>query len=79
MSSGLEGESHLNEIALIVELTAGGGDRQEHLVDLMLERVEQVGGTRAIESSAGDGTSVVVQLPTPPTVPRQSAGVVEVS
>ncbi len=46
---------------------------------LMLERVEQLGGTRAIESSAGDGTSVVVQLPTPPTVPRQSAGVVEVS
>ncbi|MCZ6504622.1 MAG: ATP-binding protein [Actinobacteria bacterium] len=46
---------------------------------LMLERVEQLGGTRAIESSTGDGTSVVVQLPTPPTVPRQSAGVVEVS
>jgi signal transduction histidine kinase len=46
---------------------------------LMLERVEQIGGTRAIESNTGEGTSVVVQLPTPPTMPRRSAGVVEVS
>jgi signal transduction histidine kinase len=54
-------------------LTGGMGLR------LMLERVEQIGGTRAIESNTGEGTSVVVQLPTPPTVPRRSAGVVEVS
>ena len=54
-------------------LTGGMG------LSLMLERVEQIGGTRAIESTTGEGTSVVVQLPTPPTVPRRSAGVVEVS
>ena len=48
-------------------------------LQLMLERVEQLGGTRVIESSAGDGTSVVVQLPAPPTRPRKSARVVEVS
>jgi len=54
-------------------LTGGMG------LHLMLERVEQIGGTRAIESNTGEGTSVVVQLPTPPTMPRQSAGVVEVS
>ncbi len=54
-------------------LTGGMGLR------LMLERVEQIGGTRAIESNTGEGTSVVVQLPTPPTMPRRSAGVVEVS
>ena len=54
-------------------LTGGMG------LGLMLERVEQIGGTRAIESNTGEGTSVVVQLPTPPTMPRRSAGVVEVS
>ncbi|MCZ6457316.1 MAG: sensor histidine kinase [Actinobacteria bacterium] len=54
-------------------LTGGMG------LHLMLERVEQIGGTRAIESNTGEGTSVVVQLPTPPTMPRRSAGVVEVS
>ena len=48
-------------------------------LQLMLERVEQLGGTREIESSAGDGTSVVVQLPAPPTGPRKSARVVEAS
>jgi len=48
-------------------------------LQLMLERVEQLGGTRVIESSAGDGTSVAVQLPAPLTVSPRSAGVVEVS
>ncbi|MCH7846288.1 MAG: sensor histidine kinase [Acidobacteria bacterium] len=48
-------------------------------LQLMLERVEQLGGTRVIESSAGEGTSVVVQLPAPLTVSPRSAGVVEVS
>ncbi|MCZ6663333.1 MAG: sensor histidine kinase, partial [Actinobacteria bacterium] len=36
-------------------LTGGMG------LHLMLERVEQIGGTRAIESNTGEGTSVVVQ------------------
>ena len=48
-------------------------------LQLMVERVEQLRGTRVIESSSGDGTSVVVQLPTPPIGPRESARVVEVS
>ena len=46
-------------------------------LQLMLDRVEQLGGTRVIESSVGDGTSVVVQLPAPLTVPPPSAGAVE--
>jgi len=46
-------------------------------LQLMLDRVEQLGGTRVIESSAGDGTSVVVQLPAPLTAPPPSAGAVE--
>ena len=53
---------------------AGGAGLQ-----LMLERVEQLGGTRAIESSSGEGTSVVVQLPTSPTASRKSAQAVEAS
>lgn len=46
-------------------------------LQLMLDRVEQLGGTRVIESSTGDGTSVVVQLPTPDSVAPRSAGSVE--
>ncbi len=46
-------------------------------LQLMLDRVEQLGGTRVIESRVGDGTSVVVQLPAPLTVPPPSAGAVE--
>ena len=48
-------------------------------LQLMLERVEQLGGSRAIASSVGDGTSVVVQLPAPHTGPREPAHVVEAS
>ena len=44
---------------------------------LMLDRVGQLGGTRVIESSAGDGTSVVVQLPARLSVSPRSAGPVE--
>jgi signal transduction histidine kinase len=54
-------------------LTGGVG------LQLMLERVDQLGGTRAIESSAGEGTSVVVQLPTPPAAPHESAQAVGAS
>ena len=46
---------------------------------LMLERVEQLGGTRAIESTTGDGTSVVVQIPVPHAPSPKSAGAVEAS
>ncbi len=46
-------------------------------LQLMLDRVEQLGGTRVIESSAGDGTSVVVQLPAPHRAPPPSAGAIE--
>ena len=46
-------------------------------LQLMLDRVEQLGGTRVIESSGGDGTSVVVQLPVPLTAPPPSAGAAE--
>lgn len=46
-------------------------------LQLMLERVEQLGGTRAIESSAGTGTSVGVQLPVPVTVISTSTGAVQ--
>jgi signal transduction histidine kinase len=46
-------------------------------LQLMLDRVEQLGGTRVIESSVGDGTSVVVQLSAPLTAPPPSAGAVE--
>jgi signal transduction histidine kinase len=46
-------------------------------LQLMLDRVEQLGGTRVIETSVGDGTSVVVQLPAPLTAPPSSAGAVE--
>ena len=46
-------------------------------LQLMLERVEQLGGTRAIESSAGEGTSVVVQVPAPLAASPRSAGAVE--
>jgi signal transduction histidine kinase len=46
-------------------------------LQLMLERAEQLGGTRAIESSVGEGTSVVVQLPGPLTVSPPPAGAVE--
>ncbi len=46
-------------------------------LQLMLDRVEQLGGTRVIESNVGAGTSVVVQLPAPLTAPPPSAGAVE--
>jgi signal transduction histidine kinase len=46
-------------------------------LQLMLERAEQLGGTRAIESSVGEGTSVVVQLPGPLAVSPPPGGAVE--
>lgn len=46
---------------------------------LMLERVEQLGGSRAIESGTGEGTSVVVELPAPHLPPPKSARAVEAS
>jgi len=60
-------------------LLSAAGDRLAGGVGLalMLERVDQLGGTRAIESSAGDGTSVVVQLPAPLSVSPRLAGPVE--
>ena len=48
-------------------------------LQLMLERVEQLGGTRVMESSAGDGTTLVVQLPAPLSVSPTSARAVEAS
>lgn len=48
-------------------------------LQLMLERVEEIGGTRVIESGAGEGTSIVVQLPTPSNEPGQPASALEVS
>ena len=48
-------------------------------LQLMLERVEEIGGTRLIESGAGEGTSIVVQLPTPNNEPGQPASALEVS
>ena len=48
-------------------------------LQLMLERVEEIGGTRVIESGAGEGTSIVVQLPTPSNEPSQPASALEVS
>ncbi len=44
-------------------------------LELMLERVEELGGTRVIESSVGHGTSVVVELPT--ALSARSANVAE--
>ena len=48
-------------------------------LQLMLERVQQLGGTRLIESSAGAGTSVVVHLQTQLAVFPRAAGAVEAS
>ncbi len=45
----------------------------------MLERVQEQGGTRRIESGRGEGTAISVQLPLPTTVSGDSPVVVEAS
>ena len=48
-------------------------------LQLMLDRVEQLHGTRVIESHSGGGTSVLVRLPTPHTPTPKSARAAEAS
>lgn len=45
----------------------------------MLERAEELGGFRRIESGRGEGTAVVVQLPLPSSTGRESPTVTEAS
>ena len=45
----------------------------------MLERVQELGGTRRIESGRGEGTAISVQLPLPTAVGGDSPAVVEAS
>jgi signal transduction histidine kinase len=45
----------------------------------MLERVQELGGTRRIESGRGEGTAISVQLPIPTAVAGDSPAVVEAS